>query len=180
MNGSIKQLSKVQEISLIGVLAAVNIASRIAMQAIPNVKPVTSIIILSVMYFGLSFGIKLTIVTTLVSNIFLGMGTWTFFQILAWIVVCLLTQIVVDIFCKLHKNIPTIVMAVFAFGMGYVYGFVVSLEQFMIGGLGLFVAYYSTGLVFDTLHAVGNFLFFLICSPFLAKVFVSQGHKLQK
>ena len=42
-------MSKVKEISLIGILAAVNIASRIALQAVPNVKPVTSIIILSVM-----------------------------------------------------------------------------------------------------------------------------------
>ena len=91
-------MSKVKEISLIGILAAVNIASRIALQAVPNVKPVTSIIILSVMIFGLAFGIKLTLVTTLVSNIYLGMGIWTFFQILAWIVICLLTQMIVDFY----------------------------------------------------------------------------------
>ena len=74
--------SKVKEISLIGILAAVNIASRIYLQALPNIKPVTSIIIISVMLFGLGFGVKLSIVTTVVSNLFLGMGTWTFFQIL--------------------------------------------------------------------------------------------------
>ena len=72
--------SKVKEISLIGILAAVNIASRIYLQALPNIKPVTSIIIISVMLFGLGFGVKLSIVTTVVSNLFLGMGTWTFFQ----------------------------------------------------------------------------------------------------
>lgn len=80
--------SKVKEISLIGILAAVNIASRIYLQALPNIKPVTSIIIISVMLFGLGFGVKLSIVTTVVSNLFLGMGTWTFFQILAWVVIC--------------------------------------------------------------------------------------------
>lgn len=47
--------SKVKEISLIGILAAVNIASRIYLQALPNIKPVTSIIIISVMLFGLGF-----------------------------------------------------------------------------------------------------------------------------
>ena len=66
--------SKVKEISLIGILAAVNIASRIYLQALPNIKPVTSIIIISVMLFGLGFGVKLSIVTTVVSNLFLGMG----------------------------------------------------------------------------------------------------------
>ena len=64
--------SKVKEISLIGILAAVNIASRIYLQALPNIKPVTSIIIISVMLFGLGFGVKLSIVTTVVSNLFLG------------------------------------------------------------------------------------------------------------
>ena len=34
--------NKVKEISLIGILAAVNIASRIYLQALPNIKPVTS------------------------------------------------------------------------------------------------------------------------------------------
>ena len=95
--------SKVKEISLIGILAAVNIASRIYLQALPNIKPVTSIIIISVMLFGLGFGVKLSIVTTVVSNLFLGMGTWTFFQILAWVVICLITQFLMDFLKKIHK-----------------------------------------------------------------------------
>jgi len=170
-------MSKVKEISLIGILAAVNIASRIALQSLPNIKPVTSIIMISVMIFGLSFGIKLTFVTTIVSNIFLGMGTWTFFQILAWIVVCLLTQILIDFYKTLHKEPPIMVMAIFSFLMGYVFGFVVSLEQFMIGGIGLFVSYYSAGLFFDTLHACGNFFFYLVCAPLLMKIFIKEKEK---
>ena len=109
------KLSKVQEISLIGILAAVNIASRIALQALPNFKPVTSIIIISVMIFGLAFGIKLTIVTTVVSNVFLGMGTWTFFQIFAWIIICLLTEIIVDFYKKIKTDPSLLVMSIFAF-----------------------------------------------------------------
>lgn len=167
-------MNKVKEISLIGILAAVNIASRIALQSLPNIKPVTSIIIISVMIFGLSFGIKLTFVTTIVSNIFLGMGTWTFFQILAWVVICLLTQILIDFFKKIHKDPPLFIMAIFSFCMGYVFGFVVSLEQLLIGGWGLFLAYYSSGIVFDTLHAIGNFGFYLVCAPILMKIFIKE------
>lgn len=171
-------MSKVKEISLIGILAAVNIASRIALQSLPNIKPVTSIIIISVMIFGLSFGVKLTVVTTIVSNIFLGMGTWTFFQILSWIVICLLTQMLVDFYHKIKKEPPLMVMACFSFLMGYVFGFVVSLEQFMIGGPGLFLSYYTAGIVFDTFHAVGNFFFYLICAPILTKIFIKEKQRL--
>ena len=138
-------MGKIQEISLIGILAAVNIASRIALQALPNIKPVTSIIIISVLLFGLAFGIKLTLVTTLVSNMYLGMGLWTFFQILAWIVICLLTQCMGDFYRRRNKKPSLLVMAVFSLVMGYVFGLIVSLEQFVIGGLPLFIVYYSAG-----------------------------------
>lgn len=171
-------MDRVKEISLIGMLAAVNIASRIALQSLPNIKPVTSIIIISVMIFGLAFGIKLTIVTTLVSNIFLGMGIWTIFQILSWIVICLLTQILMDFFKKINKKPPLLFMACFAFLMGYVFGFVVSLEKLVIGGPSLFIVYYIAGLLFDTLHAGGNFFFYLICAPLLSKLFIKEGERL--
>ena len=174
LNGSTIKLSRIQEICLIGILAAVNISSRLALQSLPNIKPVTSLIIISVILFGLAFAIKLTIVTTIVSNIFLGMGIWTVFQILAWLVICLLTEVVVDIFRKLHRDPPILFMAVFAFLMGYVFGFVVSLDKLMIGGPGLFIGYYFSGLLFDTFHAVSNFLFYSVCAPILMKIFMKK------
>lgn len=170
--------SKVREISLIGILAAVNIASRIYLQALPNIKPVTSIIIISVMLFGLGFGVKLSIVTTIVSNLFLGMGTWTFFQILAWVVICLITQLLLDFLKKINKQPKLLPMAIFAFFMGYVFGFVVSFEKLMLGGPSLFIVYYISGLLFDTFHAVGNFGFYLICAPILIKVFEKEAKKM--
>lgn len=162
--------SKVKEISLIGILAAVNIASRIYLQALPNIKPVTSIIIISVMLFGLGFGVKLSIVTTVVSNLFLGMGTWTFFQILAWVVICLITQVLLDFLKKIHKEPKLFPMAIFSFFMGYIFGIVVSLEHYVRMVPSLYIVYYMAGLLFDTFHAVGNFCFYLICAPILMKV----------
>lgn len=168
------RVNRIQEISLIGILAAVNIASRLALQSLPNVKPVTSLIIISVILFGLSFAVKLTFVTTIVSNIFLGMGIWTLFQILAWLVVCLLTQIIIDFFHSFHKNPPLLFMAIFAFLMGYVFGFIVSLDKMIIGGPGLFIGYYVSGLLFDTFHAIGNFFFYLLCMPILLNIFKTK------
>ncbi|NBK97236.1 MAG: hypothetical protein EOM50_04355 [Erysipelotrichia bacterium] len=169
------KLTKTQEIALISLLAAFNIASRIFLQGFPNIKPVTSIIMISVFIFNLAFAIKLSIVTTIVSNLFLGMGIWTFFQILAWICIALLTQIVVDVCAKYHRKPNLIGMSIFAFFMGYVFGFIVSLDKLMIGGPTLFWTYYVSGLVFDTFHAVGNFFFYLLCAPILYQVFVKQS-----
>ena len=150
--------SKVKEISLIGILAAVNIASRIYLQALPNIKPVTSIIIISVMLFGLGFGVKLSIVTT---------------------VICLITQFLMDFLKKIHKEPKLFPMAIFSFLMGYVFGIVVSLEQLMLGGPSLYIVYYMAGLLFDTFHAVGNFCFYLICAPILMKVLKKESERIR-
>lgn len=166
--------NKTREICLIGILSAVNIASRVALQALPNFKPVTSIIIISVLLFGLSFGIKLTVVTTIASNMILGMGTWTIFQILSWVVICLFTQCISDFYKKINKAPPLLLMALYAFLMGYVFGFVVSLEQLIIGGPVWFGIYYAQGLLFDTFHAVGNFVFYLLCAPILMRLFKQE------
>ena len=154
--------NKTREICLIGILSAVNIASRVALQALPNFKPVTSII--SVLLFGLSFGIKLTVVTTIASNMILGMGTWTIFQILSWVVICLFTQCISDFYKKINKEPPLLLMALYAFLMGYVFG----------GGLVWFGIYYAQGLLFDTFHAVGNFVFYLLCAPILMRLFKQE------
>lgn len=174
------KLNKTQEIALIGLLAALNITSRLFLQGLPNFKPVTSIIILSVIVFGLAFAIKLTVVTTIVSNIFLGMGIWTFFQILAWIVICLLTQIILDFYRKINKQPNVLVMAIFACFMGYVFGFIVSLDNLIIGGPIFFWTYYISGLLFDTFHAVGNFIFYLLCSPIMLSLLKKQAIKIQQ
>lgn len=174
------KLNKTQEIALIGLLSAVNIASRLFLQGLPNFKPVTSIIILSVIVFGLAFAMKLTVVTTLVSNIFLGMGIWTFFQILAWIVICLLTQFIVEFYYKINKQPNLIVMAIFACLMGYVFGFIVSLDKLIIGGPIFFWTYYASGLLFDTFHAVGNFIFYLACSPIMLSLLKKEATRFHK
>lgn len=175
---SIIKFPSVKEIALIGILAAVNIASRLFLQFLPNIKPVTAIIIISVMLFGLAFGLKLTIVTTIVSDVFLGLGLWTVFQILAWSVICLLTSLLMIPYRRKEHGPPLIPMAIYSAAMGFVFGFVVSFEQFVYGGWGLFIPYYIAGLSFDALHAGGNFFFYLICAPILMKVMKNEAKKL--
>jgi len=171
INRPLVPLSPVKRIALVGILSAVNIGSRIVLQFLPNIKPVTSLIIISVILFGLSFGLELTLVTTLVSNMYLGMGIWTVFQIFAWAMICILTEL----FIRLFKRIPPLLfMAIFSAIMGYVFGLFVSFEKLVIGGWGLFIPYYISGLVFDTYHAVGNFFFYLALAPILYKLFEKE------
>ena len=109
--------------------------------------------------YGWRFGVKLAIVTTVVSNMILGMGVWTIFQIFAWTIIAIFSGLIGK--TRLSKNL--MFMMVWAFLMGYVFGFFVSWEKLLYGGYKVFLTYYISGLLFDTLHAVGNFVFYPIC-----------------
>ena len=96
-----------------------------------------------------------------------------------WVVICLITQFLMDFLKKIGKEPKLFPMAIFSFFMGYVFGIVVSLDQLMLGGPSLFIVYYTAGLLFDTFHAVGNFCFYLICAPILIKVFKKESERMK-
>ncbi|MGL5766666.1 MAG: ECF transporter S component [Sarcina sp.] len=156
-----KKIFNTRQIALIGVLSAFNIASRVTLQFLPNIKPVTSIIIMVSLIFGPKFGVSVAVVTTIVSNMLLGMGPWTIFQILAWSMISLLAGFIGTKISK-PKIFP---MAIFSAVCGFIFGFFVSLDKLLIAGPFAFITYYIGGLSFDLLHAIGNFAFYLMCAP---------------
>ncbi|MDL2234358.1 hypothetical protein LJC63_12395 [Ruminococcaceae bacterium OttesenSCG-928-L11] len=160
-------------IALIGVLTALNTASRVFLQFLPNVKPVTSILIVSTIAFGLSFGLELAVTTVLVSSVLLGFGPWVPLQLLAWAVIVLMTWLI-NRFVPHHRLLLT---TLWAFVSGYLYGFLVSLDKLMFGHV-YFFTYYLAGLSFDTLHAVGNAIFYPLCHKALMPIFRRYGGRL--
>ena len=73
-----------QEISLVAALSALATASRVLFASLPNVKPVTFIVLISGVGLGSGPGFMVGATTALVSNFFFGQGPWTPWQMLAW------------------------------------------------------------------------------------------------
>ncbi|WP_190284755.1 hypothetical protein [Bacillus sp. S3] len=159
-----------QGIAIIAVLVGINVISRVYLQFLPNIKPVTSIIILTVLICGWRFGTIVTVLTVCVSNMILGWGIWSLGQIIAWGFVATLTYFLAPIL----RRTPLIVTACYSALCGYIFGFIISQHAFIYGGLSGFLSYYLAGLWFDTMHAGGNFFFYLICAPVLGKIMVVQ------
>jgi len=72
------------ELSLIAALAALATASRVLFASLPNVKPVTFVVLVSGAALGSGPGFMVGATTALVSNLFFGQGPWTPWQMLAW------------------------------------------------------------------------------------------------
>jgi energy-coupling factor transport system substrate-specific component len=73
-----------QEIALVAALSALATASRVLFASLPNVKPVTFIVLVSGIGLGPGAGFMVGATTALVSNFFFGQGPWTPWQMVGW------------------------------------------------------------------------------------------------
>lgn len=154
-------MQKTYHLTLIAMLAALAISGRFAFQFLPNIQPVTSLVILTGFFFGPLSAMLLSLVTVYLSNVFLGMGIWTIWQIVAYSIIGLLGSYLGKVMAK-HSFI---IISIFAVLSGFIYGLLFALINYLISGL--FLGYYLSGLIFDLYHALGNLGFiFVAYKPF--------------
>ncbi|MFP7169432.1 ECF transporter S component [Terribacillus sp. 7520-G] len=158
-----------RKLTLLAMLTALAAAGRIYANVLfpflPNMQPMTSVIIICSLLLGPIAGVTIAVLSTLLSNMILGMGIWTVWQMLAWGMIGLSFGMA----GKLWRTPPLIPMTIASILTGYAYGFLVSLPNIFI--MEHFWAYYIAGLSFDTMHAIGNGIFFFILYPVLRRVF---------
>ena len=73
-----------REIVLVAVLAAIAAVSRVPFSLLPSVQPTSFVIIVSAIVFGSETGFMIGATAAIVSNIFLGQGPWTPWQMFSW------------------------------------------------------------------------------------------------
>src|SRR5215207_3758041 len=75
-----RQRPPARVVALVAVLAALAVVGRLAFAAIPNVKPTTDIVLFAGYALGPIPGFAVGAITALASNVFLGQGPWTAWQ----------------------------------------------------------------------------------------------------
>ncbi len=164
------------KLTLIAVFAALAIIGRYAFTFIPNVQPVTAIIIICGVLLGSGAAIILSLLVTFLSNMILGMGIWTVWQIISWALIGFIAGMI----GKYVKDIHISYLILFGVFSGYLYGFIISLMTYQVTGK--FWPYYLLGLPFDTYHAIGNGVFILLLYPlikYLLKKYANGRFSLQ-
>jgi hypothetical protein len=179
----IKQRDKsfsVLHMASLAMMIAVTHVSRLAFSFLPNVQPVTVIVLFITCIFGWKDGAIVASLSLILSNLTMGMGIWTVAQISAYLLIVLLTYI-----CqKLIDSLPLAVIwwALYAGIVGYLYGFLLSILQAPILGLNFqgILAYWVAGLVFDSYHAIGNVGFYIILYPLLPPLLEKVKQKIEQ
>jgi len=149
------------KLSLLAILASLAVVGRYILAFIPNVQPVTAIIIICGVIIGPGAAIILAFLVTFLSNMLLGMGVWTIWQITSWGLIGLIAGIVGKVF----KKVPVFVLIIYGVFSGYLYGFIISLTTYQVTGK--FWPYYLAGLPFDTYHAISNAVFIALLYPLI-------------
>ena len=161
----------VQRISLLAMLTALVTVGRLAfaLPVLPNIQPMTALLLIITLNIGVIDSLVVAVLSMLLTNMVLGMGPWTIFQIISFAVVILTTGLL-KYFYDYGSFMNRFVFSIWALGTGFIYGFIISVFSFYLYGMSNFLVYYLNGLPFDFLHAVGNFVFFFLLEPILVPI----------
>jgi len=165
-----------KEVTVIATLAAAAAAGRVLLAPIPDVQPVTVIVVATGVALGARAGIGVGAGAAFVSNFFLGQGLWTPWQMLAWAGCGAVGALGAPL---LRRRIP---FAVVACLLGFAFGFVLDTWNwygFYPHTWQAFVARQAAGFPFDVAHASGNLALALVAGPELRRLLERYGRRLR-
>jgi energy-coupling factor transport system substrate-specific component len=167
-------------LAMVATLAALAALGRIAFAPIPNVKPTTDIVFLTGYVLGGAPGFAVGALAALSSNLIFGQGPWTPWQMAAWGIVGVIGAGWAVLTRRHLYRVPTAALLVLC---AFFYGALTNLSTLTVAGgtptWGQIVALESSGLPFDTAHAVGNVAFFLAFGPALVRVLLRYRARLE-
>ena len=161
---------------MVATLAAVAAAGRVLLAPVPGVQPVTVIAVAAGAALGARVGIGVGALAALASNMFLGQGIWTPWQMLAW-AGCGAAGAALP--APLLRRVP---FALVCFALGFAFSGLMDLWEwlsFYPHTWPALVTQMSRGFPFDTAHAVGNLAIALAVGPELRRVLQRYGRRLR-
>jgi energy-coupling factor transport system substrate-specific component len=153
-------------LALVATLAALAALGRVAFAPLPNVKPITDIVLLSGFALGGAPGFAVGAVAALASNVVFGQGPWTPWQMGAWGLCGVLGAALGAVSGRRLGRVP---LAVACGVAGLLFGAILDFSTWVTFSgahtLDGYLAFSATSLTFNVVHAVGNVAFCLAFGP---------------
>ena len=157
------------EVVLFGILGALMFALQVVMAPLPNIEPVS----LLVMLFAVTFGWKslYCVYTFVVMEIlFHGLGLWNINYLYVWAVLAFAA-------IGLRKMEQPLAWAMLGGVFGLCFGALCGIVDIFIGGIGYAVTKWISGIPFDLMHCGGNFAITLVLWKPLRKLLRTMHKK---
>ena len=161
-----------RDITLVAALGGIAAAGRVLFAPIPDVQPVTVIVAAAGVALGPRRGFAVGALAAIASNMILGQGAHTPWQMLAWGGCGVLAGV---FGWALHGRWP---FAGFCAVLGLAFGTVMDIWlwfAFYPHTWAALVTVLASGLAFNVAHALGNFVLALVAGPELRRVLDRHG-----
>lgn len=140
-----------RELVLYALLGAILHAAKFAMSFLPNIEPVTLLLLV----YALTLGAKRTLWTAAVfiglEGLLYGFGIWFWCYCYVWPLWLLVVWL-------LRRNTSRVLWAVAAGAFGMSFGALMALPYLAVGGPAMLASVWLNGIPWDVAHCVGNFV----------------------
>ena len=151
-----------REVVLFGVLGALTFALQVVMGPLPNIEPVSLLVLLYAAVFGWKC-LYPVYVFVVMEILFYGLGLWNVNYLYIWAVPALAGV-------SMRKMDGALAWALVSGVFGLAFGALCGIVDLFIGGWAYALTKWASGIPFDLLHCAGNFGIALILFQPLRKV----------
>lgn len=172
MNKTEAPILKIKDIVLIGMMSAILITVQVSLNFLPNIELTTLLIILFTLLFGKK-ALFIIYIFTLVEGLIYGFHIWWLNYLYIWTILFIIVRL-------LRKNDTAFFWAVISGIYGFSFGALCSIPYLFIGGIKSATAYWVSGIPFDLIHGIANFLLMLILFHPINYILKKISHRPEK
>ena len=143
-----------REVVLFGVLGALMFALQVVMAPLPNIEPVSLLVMLLAVVFGWKCLYPVYIFVAM-EILFYGFSLWNVYYLYIWAILAVAAIL-------LRKQRSILFWAVLSAVFGLLFGALCGIVDVFIGGFSYAAAKWVSGIPFDVTHCVGNFAMVLL------------------
>ena len=164
-----KKTLTIKEIALFGMLGGLTFGAKFVMSGLPNIEPVSLLLMLFAVTFGVKALFPMGIYIALEILIY-GIQLWNINYLYVWPLLLLVAL-------SMRKVTSPLLWAIVAAVFGLFFGLLCAPVYLFTGGLAFAVNWWLSGIPFDLLHCVGNFVIVLLLFAPLRKLLGSLYRK---
>jgi len=144
----------IREVTLFAILGAMTFALQVAMAPLPNIEPVSLLVMIYAAVFGWK-SLYAVYVFVVMEILFYGISTWNVYYLYVWAVLAFGAIL-------MRRSRQPFAWALLSAVFGLFFGALCGIVDIFIGGFSYAAAKWVSGIPFDLLHCGGNFVIALI------------------
>ena len=143
-----------KDIAVTGMMIAALETAKLALSYVPNVELVTLLIILFSLFFGNKIFYAIA-AFVLIEGCIYGFGIWWVIYVYIWPLLA--------VFVRIFRNQKSVwFWSIVSAGFGLCFGALSSITYLFIGGAKMAFAWWVSGIPFDVIHCISNFVLCLV------------------